>query len=239
METAAEARWRRFARRIGVPTAPPSTRPQIRTRDDLRAAIAEDLRGHGLDRARWHHRFTHRIVFFQILLRRSEYWDASTSPAALVMAPLCRLRGLRLGELLGFTVPLHTTAPGLSIAHPGTVVISGRATVGRRCRIHTDVCIGELHEAAPAIGDDVWIGPGAKIFGAITVGDGAVIGANAVVFTDVPPGVTVAGVPARVVSTKGSSSLLTEVASWDNRTERALPDGGRFPAIAVPHDRSP
>lgn len=181
-----------------------------------------------MGRYRWHHRFTHRVVYFQILLRRSEYWDACGSPVALVMAPLYRLRGLRLGELLGFTVPLHTTAPGLSIAHPGTVVISGRATVGRRCRIHTDVCIGELREAAPVIGDDVWIGPGAKLFGGITVGHGAVIGANAVVSTDVPPGVTVAGIPARVVSAKGSSSLHTEVASWDNQDGRARTDGRPF-----------
>lgn len=218
MATATESRWRSLGRRFGVPTAPPGCAPQIRTRGELRAAIAEDLRGHGIDRYRWHHRFTHRIVYFQIMLRRSEYWDANGSPGALVMAPLYRLRGLRLGELLGFTVPLHTTAPGLSIAHPGTVVISGRATVGRRCRIHTDVCIGELRDAAPDIGDDVWIGPGAKLFGGITVGHGAVIGANAVVLTDVPPGVTVAGVPARVVSATGSSSLHTEVASWDNLT---------------------
>jgi len=56
----------------------------------------------------------------------------------------------------------------------------------------------------------VYIGPGAKIFGAITIGDGAAIGANAVVHRDVSPGVTVGGVPARVISDKGSRDLFVD-----------------------------
>jgi serine O-acetyltransferase len=51
----------------------------------------------------------------------------------------------------------------------------------------------------PTIGPDVHIGSGAKVIGPITVGAGTVIGANAVVVDDVPPGVTVAGMPARVI----------------------------------------
>lgn len=52
---------------------------------------------------------------------------------------------------------------------------------------------------APIIGCDVLVGCGAKLIGPITVGDGARIGANAVVLDDVPAGATVAGVPAKVV----------------------------------------
>lgn len=206
-------RWRRVANRLGVLHAPEIREPRLRTRHDLRATIDEDLRAHGIDRYRWHHRFTHRIVHFQVLLRRAEYWDGSGRAAALFLAPLIRLRGVRLGHTLGFTMPMHVAGPGLSIAHPGTVVVSHLASIGRRCRLHTDVCIGEADGAAPVIGDDVWIGPGAKIFGAIRVGDGAAIGANAVVLEDVPPGVTVAGVPARIVSTRSASRLQGLVTS--------------------------
>jgi len=60
------------------------------------------------------------------------------------------------------------------------------------------------------IGDNVYIGPGAKIFGAITIGDGVAIGANAVVHHDVSSGVTVGGVPARVISKKGSQGLVVD-----------------------------
>lgn len=52
---------------------------------------------------------------------------------------------------------------------------------------------------APIIGCDVLVGCGAKLIGPITVGDGARIGANAVVLGDVPAGATVVGVPAKVV----------------------------------------
>ncbi len=58
------------------------------------------------------------------------------------------------------------------------------------------------------IGNNVFIGAGAKIIGRIHVGDGAAIGANAVVTRDVPAGVAVAGVPARVVSEQGSEGYV-------------------------------
>jgi serine O-acetyltransferase len=49
----------------------------------------------------------------------------------------------------------------------------------------------------------VFIGAGAKVLGAITIGDGAMIGANAVVMCDVPPGATAVGIPARIVPGRG------------------------------------
>ena len=62
------------------------------------------------------------------------------------------------------------------------------------------VAVG-LDPRGPVIGDRVFIGTGAKVLGAITVGDDARIGANAVVIEDVPAGATVVGAPARVVQT--------------------------------------
>lgn len=213
MSFTAQPQWRPLARKLGVPSVPHESEPRLRSRADLYVAINEDLRAHGVDRYRWYYRFTHRVLYFHVLLRRAEYWDGCGRMCAVFVAPLVRLRSVRLGELLGFTVPMHVVAPGFSIAHPGTVVISHLASVGRDCRVHTDVCIGEVGQRAPVIGDHVWIGPGAKIFGPITVGDRAVIGANAVVLEDVPADVTVAGVPARVVSQRDSSRLLPVVTS--------------------------
>lgn len=98
--------------------------------------------------------------------------------------------------------------PGLIFPH-GQVVIDGKVTIGRNCSINPWVTIGlsgrrkhGFDARGPLIGDNVYIGTGAKILGPITVGDGARIGANAVVIENVPPGATVVGAPARVVHTE-------------------------------------
>ncbi len=72
---------------------------------------------------------------------------------------------------------------------------------GENCTIHQGVTIGRGSDGlVPKLGDGVWVGAGAKIFGGIEIANGCKIGANAVVnrsFTE--PGKTIVGVPARVV----------------------------------------
>jgi serine O-acetyltransferase len=88
---------------------------------------------------------------------------------------------------------------GLYIAHPvGCVVQAER--IGRNVTIIGPVTIGYRNTARwPRIGDDVYIGTGARVLGDIELGDGCRVGANAVVLHDVPAGATVVGIPARVV----------------------------------------
>ncbi len=92
--------------------------------------------------------------------------------------------------------------PGLILTHRHGILI-GPVVIGRNCAIHQNVTIGERMAAGdkgvPTIGNDVWIGPGAVITGAITVGDGVTISAGTVLSKDVPAGCLVAGNPARVV----------------------------------------
>jgi serine O-acetyltransferase len=86
---------------------------------------------------------------------------------------------------------------GLYVAHPvGCVIVPAR--MGRNCSVIASATIGMRNEwAFPVIGDNVFIGAGARVLGGICVGDNAVIGANAVVIHDVPAGATAVGVPAR------------------------------------------
>ena len=103
---------------------------------------------------------------------------------------------------LGFSIPINVCGPGLSIAHYGSIIISSKAKIGRNCRIHSCVNIGASRgkNGAPIIGNNVYIGPRAILFGDITIADNVSIGANATVnrsFTE--SNVVIAGTPAEIV----------------------------------------
>ncbi|QJW98071.1 serine O-acetyltransferase [Frigoriglobus tundricola] len=89
--------------------------------------------------------------------------------------------------------------PGFVLVHALGVVINGNVRGGSGVKIEHQVTIGAEKRQSPVIGNDVFLGAGAKIIGAVRIGDGAKIGANAVVISDIPAGATAVGVPARVV----------------------------------------
>ena len=92
-------------------------------------------------------------------------------------------------------------SPDLKLPHPNGVVVHQDVTIGHGCMIMQQVTIGQLSEGkVPVIGNDVYIGAGAKILGGIIINDNAVIGANAVVLIDVPAGKTAVGVPAKILA---------------------------------------
>ncbi|OUD15579.1 serine O-acetyltransferase [Thioflexithrix psekupsensis] len=104
--------------------------------------------------------------------------------------------------LTGIELPCETKlGRRVRIDHFGGIIISGDAEIGDDVIIRNGVTIGLRHtdrRGAPKIGHRVDIGAGAKLLGAITIGDDVVIGANAVVIHDVPANSIAVGVPARV-----------------------------------------
>lgn len=142
------------------------------------------------------------ILKFQRLLRRLEYHKNVRNRGLInKFVYLClKLRYKRLSVRLGFTIPENVFGPGLAIVHYGTIVVNENARVGANCRIHPGTNIGASAgtDGAPQIGDNVYLAPGAKVVGAITIASNTAVGANAVVTKSfIDEGTMIAGVPAR------------------------------------------
>lgn len=180
----------------------------ITCRADYRRYLAADRKAlvHTRGIKDW---LTNDVWRFQRALRRFEYQlNARPRSARRVVA---HIMWRRKGRQLGFTIPPNVFGPGLAIAHPGTIVVNGGARVGAHCRLHVGVNIGTTagkRDEAPIIGEGCYLGPGAVLFGPITIGDYVAVGANAVVTKDFSDGyVTLGGAPASVISPKSSEGL--------------------------------
>lgn len=113
------------------------------------------------------------------------------------LAMLCnKFSGVFCGCIIGRGAEF---GPGFVLIHSQGVVINGNVRGGRHVYIEHQVTIGAEKNETPALGDNVFIGAGAKIVGGVTIGSRVRVGANAVVVKDVPDNVTVGGIPARIL----------------------------------------
>ncbi|WP_076417735.1 serine acetyltransferase [Colwellia sp. UCD-KL20] len=116
------------------------------------------------------------------------------SPIALITLWLNRvINGCVIGAQAMFD-------KGFVIMHPVGVVINSKVRGGIDITVESGVVIGDEKGKAPLLGNNIFIGAGAKIIGGIAIGDNVKIGANAVVVKDVPSNVTVVGIPARIIN---------------------------------------
>jgi serine O-acetyltransferase len=152
-----------------------------------------------------HERDAWRQGVWVMLVYRFGRWRYGVRPA-LLRKPLSFLYKLLRAFahiLTGIDLPCEArVGRRLRIDHFGGIVVSGDAVIGDDVILRNGVTIGLKNtneRGAPVIGNRVDIGAGAKILGPIRIGDGAVIGANAVVIQDVPAGCTAVGIPARVL----------------------------------------
>lgn len=163
----------------------------------LWAQIRDDWRSHGRD---WT-----RPGFRALAAYRFGVWRMGIEPR-LVRAPfsvLYRMLYRRCRNHYGIELPYTATlGRDVVIEHQSDIVVHGGSVIGDGCVIRQGVTLGnrrpDAPREAPVLGTNVSVGAGAKILGAVTVGDGAVIGANAVVLTDVPARHLAVGIPARV-----------------------------------------
>src|SRR5215211_7533704 len=120
--------------------------------------------------------------------------------------------------------PGATIGRRLFIDHGMGVVIGETAVIGDDCTLYQGVTLGgtgkQRGKRHPTLGDDVVVGVGAKILGAVTIGGGAVV------LRDVPPHTTAVGVPARAVA-------WTDPHSGETRPLESLPDPQRDALMAL------
>ncbi|MEA5507020.1 serine O-acetyltransferase [Halotia wernerae UHCC 0503] len=169
--------------------------------------IKEDWIAHGRD---WT-----KPGFRAVVVQRFGVWRMKVQPK-LLRAPLSilyRMLFRKVRNTYGIELP-YTVQLGrrVIIEHQGAIVIHGYCAIGDDSIIRQGVTLGNRYLDrpfdAPKLGKSVNIGAGAKIFGDISIGDHANIGANAVVLCNVPAGATAVGIPAKIVNYSQSDRQL-------------------------------
>ncbi len=135
---------------------------------------------------------------------------ARSQPLLRLLAyPIARRLLTHYTYKFGISIPFETKIDsGFYIGHFGGIVVNEACVIGKNCNISRGVTLGVSNRGekagCPTVGDNVYIGPGVKIIGAVRVGNHAAIGANAVVTSDIPDYGVAVGIPARVISQDGS-----------------------------------
>lgn len=129
-------------------------------------------------------------------------------PVIAFLLRFCAFLLFKLTEIVtGVSLPASASiGKGFYVGHFGPCICHSDVKIGEHCAIGPGVVIGTRglgDRGVPVLGNNVYVGVGAKILGGLTIGDGARIGANAVVIDDVPAGTTVVGIPAKPVRSSG------------------------------------
>ena len=104
--------------------------------------------------------------------------------------------------------------PGLYIGHFGGIVVNPHCIIGRNVNLSSGILLGQGYDkrsnkiAYPIIGDRVFLANNAKVIGNVIVGNGAVVGINSVLLQNIKDNAIAVGIPAEVVSFKGSSDYV-------------------------------
>ena len=164
-------------------------------------SIREDYAAHGRD---WT-----KPGFRAIAVYRFGVWRMTVRPRLLrvPLSMLYRAMFRRVRNRYGIELPFSAkVGRRVIIEHQSCIVIHGNAVIGDDSIIRQGVTLGnrliEKPFDAPVLGRGVNVGAGAKILGNVRIGDGAAIGANAVVLTDVPAHAAAVGIPARIIPKK-------------------------------------
>lgn len=155
------------------------------------------------------------VWIYEIVLRKHEYYHNKEKKSLFDKIMLKHYSKKHRNMTLNYTtsIPINVCGPGLSIGHLGTIYVNSKSKIGKNLRIQSGVTVGGAagKDALPIIGDNVYIGSGAKVIGSVKVASNVAIGANAVVVKSIEEdGTTWGGVPAKKISNNNSWAYIAE-----------------------------
>ncbi len=174
------------------------------------------------------------------LIYRFGHWlyaDANSRSLLIKFLKVLHFICFRLVEMfLGISLePKAQIGAGLYIGHFGTIIVGSGVRMGKNCNLSQGVTLGVdgrgENRGSPQVGDRVFIAPGAKVFGKITIGDDAAIGANAVINRPLPDRAVAIGNPAKIVSYNGSFDFISYMGmETDSARLESLAQAGTAPS---------
>lgn len=171
--------------------------------------------------------------FWVMIPYRFGRWRYQLRPALLrkPMSMIYRVLKTVSQVLTGIDLPCEVAiGRRFRIEHFGGIIISGDAVIGDDVVLRNGVTIGLKHRGdpgSPVIGNRVDIGAGAKLLGKIHIGDDVLIGANAVVITDVPANSIAVGVPARILPRKSRDKKIPRRFAAQSQPEEVVALAGQ------------
>lgn len=184
----------------------------IKTKKDLKYYLEQDRLN--LKQIKLKPSWNDEIWKYEIILRKHEYYHNKEKKGIISKILLHHYARKHHKWTMKYTtsVPINVCGPGLSIAHFGALYVNHNSKIGKNLRIQSGVTIGgssSTPDKYPILGDNVYIGTGAKILGGVTIANNVAIGANAVVVKDIlEEGTTWAGVPAKKISNNTSEFYI-------------------------------
>jgi serine O-acetyltransferase len=149
----------------------------------------------------------------QYRISRWVHYHVQIPGLRLLLKAVCAVWRKLLELWTGCEIPNRAEiGPGLFIPHAHGIILHHTVQLGKNCNLSQQVTIGVGgrgdQRGAPTLGDRVFVGPGAKLFGNIQIGSQVAIGANAVVCKDLPDHAVAVGIPAEVISLRGSGEYV-------------------------------
>lgn len=167
-------------------------------REDIACVFARDPAARSLWEVLLAYPGVHAVLLFRLAHR---WWQADWKLAARLLSAFARWLT---------NVDIHpgaTIGKRFFIDHGACVVIGETSEIGNDVTLYHGVTLGGTTwnkvKRHPTLGDNVLVGAGAKVLGAISLGNNVRVGANSVVTKDVPPCCTVVGIPGRIIQQKG------------------------------------